>query len=62
MEEDILFLVKLLFCKIYANDAYIRQENRNGCLFEILHSFYPNIKSTIEKNPTTFLDITIMKR
>lgn len=60
MEEDILFLVKLLFCKIYANDAYIRQEN--GRLFEILHSFYPNIKSTIEKNPTAFLDITIMKR
>ena len=45
------------FYKRYVDDTYIpRKKNKSDCIFEKLSSYYPNIKLTIEKNPTKFLD------
>ena len=57
MGEDIFAPMKLHFYKRYVDDTYIRRkENEPDSLFEKLHSYHPNMKLTIEKNPTKFLD------
>ena len=57
MGEDIVALMKLHFYKTYVDDTYIRRKkNEPDSLFEKLHSYHPNMKLTIEKNPTKFLD------
>ena len=43
------------------NDIYIRRKkDKPDSLFEKLNSYHPNIKLTVEKNPTKFLDTKII--
>ena len=45
------------FYKRYVDDTYIQRKKKEpNSLFERLNSYHPNIKLTIEKNPTKFLD------
>ena len=61
MEEDIVTPMKPHFCKRYVDDTYIqRKKNELDSLFEKLNSYHPNIKLTIEKNSTNFLDTEII--
>ena len=63
MEEDIVTPMKPHFYKRYVDDTYIRRKkNEPDSLFEKLNSYHPNIKLTIEKNPTKFLDNKIIQR
>ena len=39
-----------------------RKKNKLDSLFEKLNSYHPNIKLTVEKNPTKFLDTKIIRR
>ena len=49
MEEDIVVPLKPHFHKRYVNDTYIRRKkNEPDSLFEILNSYHPNMKFTIE--------------
>ena len=41
---------------------YAKKEDNLDSLFEKLKSFYPNIKLTIEKNPTKFLYNEVIRR
>ena len=62
MEEEIIAPMKLHFYKRYVDDTYIRREkNESDSLFEKLNSHHPNTKLTIEKKPTKFLDIEIIR-
>ena len=62
MEEDIVTPMKLHFNKRYVVDTYIwRKKNELDSLFEKLNSYHPNIKLTIEKNPTKLLDTEIIR-
>ena len=59
MKENIVTPMKPHFYKRYVGDAYIRRKkNKPGSLFEKLNSYHPNIKLTIEKYPTKFLEDT----
>ena len=63
MEEDIVTPMKPHFYKRYVDDTYIRRKkNEPDSLFEKLNSYHPNIKLTIKKNPTKFLDTEIIRR
>ena len=63
MEEDIVTPMKPHFYKRYVDDTYIRRKkNEPDSLFEKLNSYHPNIKLTIEKNPTNILDTEIIRR
>ena len=45
------------------DDTYIRRKkNEPDSLFEKLNSYHPNIKLTIGKNPTKFVDTEIIRR
>ena len=62
MEEDIVVPMKPQFYKRYVDDTYIRRKkNEPDSLFEKLSSYHLNIKLTIEKNPTKFLDTKIIR-
>ena len=62
VEEDIVAPMKPHFYKRYVDDTYIRRKkNEPDSLFEKLNSYHPNIKLTIEKNPTKFLDTEIIR-
>ena len=60
MEEYIVAPMKPQFYKRYVWHVYSKKENDKS--FEKLSSDHPNIKSTIEKNPTKFLDTEIIRR
>ena len=61
MEEDIVTPMKPHFYKRYVDDTYIRRKkNEPDSLFEKLNSYHPNIKLTVENNPTKFLDTKII--
>ena len=62
MEGDIVKPLKPIFCKRYVNDTYVKRRcNEADTLFDVLNSYYPNIKLTLEQNPKTFLDTQIAK-
>ena len=61
MEEDIVTPMKPHFYKRHVDDTYIqRKKNELDSLFEKLNSYHSNIKLTIAKNPTKFLDTEII--
>ena len=63
MEEDIIVPMKPYFYKRYVDDTYFRRKkNESSSIFEKLDSKHPNIKLTIEKNPTKLLDTKIIRR
>ena len=63
MEEDIVAPMKRHFYKRYVDDMYThRKKNELDSLFEKLNSYHPNIKLTIVKNPTKFLDTEITRQ
>ena len=62
MKEDIVAPMKPLFYKRYVDGIFIRRKkNEPDSLFEKLNSSHTNIKFTIEKNPTKFLDTEIIR-
>ena len=62
MEEDIVAPMMPHFYKRYVDDTYIRRKKKGpDSVFEKLNSYHSNIKLTIEKNPTKFLDTKIIR-
>lgn len=62
LERDIVTPMKPLFYLRYVDDCYVRRKkNTQDLLFLKLNEYHPNIKFTIEENPTHFLDTAINK-
>ena len=62
MEEDVVKSLKPIFYKRYVDDTYVkRKRNESDTLFDVLNSYHPNIKFTLEQNPKRFLDTQIIK-
>ena len=41
-----------MFYKRYVDDRYVkRKRNESDTLFDVLNSYHPNIKFTLEQNP-----------
>ena len=48
--------------KRYVDDTYVKQKcSEADTLFDVLNSYHPNIKFTLEQNPKKFLDTQIIK-
>ena len=63
MEQKVVKPIKPLFYKRYVDDTYRRRrKDKPDEMFEALNNFHPNIKLTIEKNPTKFLDTEIIRK
>ena len=61
MEFDVVKSLKPKFNKRYVNNIYSKRiQNQPDKLFEKLNNYHPNIKLTIEVNPSKFLDTEIM--
>ena len=56
MENDVVVPSKPIFYCRFVDDIYSRQKLGDNVLFDWLNSYYPNIKLTIEINPSKFLD------
>ena len=56
MENDVVIPSKPIFYCRFVDDIYSRQKLGDNVLFDWLNSYYPNIKLTIEINPSKFLD------
>ena len=62
MEQDVVKPLKPMFYKHYVHDTYVkRKRNKSDTLFDVLNSYHPNIKFTLEQNPKRFLDTQIIK-
>ena len=62
MEEDVVKPLKPIFYNRYVNDTYVkRKHNEADNLFDVLNSYHPNIRFTLEQNPKNFLDTLIIK-
>ena len=58
---DVVKPLKPKLYKRYADDTYSKRiKNQPDKLFEKLNNHHPNIKLTIEVNPSKFLDTEIM--
>ena len=55
MENDVI-PSKPIFYGRFEDDIYSRWKLRDNVLFDQLNSYHPNIKLTIEVNPSEFLD------
>ena len=61
MEFDVVKPLKPNLYKRYVNDIYSKRiKNQPDKIFEKLNNYHPNIKLTIEVNPSKFLDTKIM--
>ena len=61
MESDLVKPLKPKLCTRYVDDIYSKRiKNQPDKLFEKLNNYHPNIKLTIEVNPSKFLDTEIM--
>ena len=61
MEFDVVKPLKPKLYKRYVDDIYSKRiKNQPDKLFEKLNNYHPNIKLTIEVNPSKFLDTEIM--
>ena len=49
----------LNFYRRFVDDIYSRQKLGDNVLFDPLNNYHPNIKLTIEVNPSKFLDIQL---
>ena len=56
MENDVVIPSKLIFYWRFMDNIYSRGKLRYNALFDQLNNYHPNIKLTIELNPSTFLD------
>ena len=56
MKNDVVIPSQPIFCRRFVEDMYSRQELGDNVLFDRLNSYHPNIKLTIEVNPSKFLD------
>ena len=62
MERDIVLPLKPKFYRRFIDDTYRRRKkNEPDELFSKMNSYYPNIKLTIEINPSKFLDTKITR-
>ena len=62
MEFDVFVPAKPLFYERYVDDTYVRRKkNIRDMFFEDLNSHYQNIKSTVEVNPSMFLDTELIR-
>ena len=61
MEFDVVKPLKPKLYKRYVDDIYSKRiKNQPDKFFEILNNYHPNIKLTIEVNPSKFLDTEIL--
>ena len=56
MENDVVILSKPIFYCKFVDGIYSRRKLGDGVLFDQLNSYHPNIKLTMEVNPSKFLD------
>ena len=56
MENDVVIPSKPIFYHRFVDDIYSRRKLGDKILFDRLNSYHPNIKLTIEVNPSKFLD------
>ena len=56
MENDVVIPSKPIFYRRFVDDIYSRRKLGDNVLFDRLNSYHPNIKLTIEVNPSKFLD------
>ena len=61
MEFDVVKPLKPKLYKRYVDDIYSKRiKNQPDKLFEKLNNYHPNIKLTIDVNPSKYLDTEIM--
>ena len=61
IENDIVKPMKPIFYKRYVDDIFnVRKKGQNDPLFEALNKYHPNMKFTLENNPTKFLDTELI--
>ena len=56
MENYAVISSKRIFYRRFVDDIYSRRKLGDNVLFDQLNSYHPNIKLTIEVNPSTFLE------
>ena len=56
MENDVVIPSKSIFYCRFVDDIYSRWKLGDNNLFDRSNSYHPNIKLTIEVNPSEFLD------
>ena len=56
MENDVVIPSKPIFYCRFVDDIYSSGKLEDNVLFDRLNSYHPNIKLTIEVNPSKFLD------
>ena len=62
MERDIILPLKPKFYRRFVHDTYRRRKkNEPDELFSKMNSYHPNLKPTIEVNPSKFLDTKIAR-
>ena len=63
MEQAIVTPFKPIFYRRYVDDIFIRRKSHiEDTLFQNLNSYHQNIKLTLEKNPSKFLDTKLLKK
>ena len=61
MEEQLVAPVSTIFYIRIVDDTFVRRKrNVEDKLFKALNAFRPNVKLTIEKNPSKFLDTQLL--
>ena len=56
MENDAVIPSKHIFYRRFVDDIYSRRKLGDNVLFDRLNGYHPNLKLTIEVNPSKFLD------
>ena len=60
MENDIAKPSKPIFHSRFVDEIYSRRKLGDNVLFDRLNRYHPNIKLTIEVNPSNFLDTKLI--
>ena len=60
MENDVVIPSKPIFYHRFVDDIYSRRKLGDNVLFDRLNSYHPNIKLTIEVNPSKFLNTKLI--
>ena len=62
VEREVVIPISPKFYKRYVDDIYTRRKKAHPDeLFNSLNTFHPNLKFTIEENPSKFLDTEITR-
>ena len=56
IENDVVIPSRPIFYRRFVDNIYSRRKLGDNVLFDLLKSYHPNIKLTIEVNSSTFLD------